>query len=178
MTAPIIGFPRGAGPMMVAYAQETGIDALGVDTQTPAAFARGVVPAGMALQGNLDPQLSSSAESRWRSRCVTRLQAFGGGPHIFNLGHGITPEASAGECRRAGAAGERRRVSAVPLETPSPKPEDRPGLRVMTSRRVAIILFNLGGPDSLKAVRPFLFNLFNDKAIIGVASRCAFSWRN
>ncbi len=37
----------------------------------------------------------------------------------------------------------------------------------MTSRRVAIILFNLGGPDGPKAVRPFLFNLFNDKAIIG-----------
>ncbi|MBX9746836.1 MAG: ferrochelatase [Hyphomonadaceae bacterium] len=36
----------------------------------------------------------------------------------------------------------------------------------MTSRRVAIILFNLGGPDNQDAVRPFLFNLFNDKAII------------
>ena len=38
----------------------------------------------------------------------------------------------------------------------------------MTSRRVAVILFNLGGPDSLGAVRPFLFNLFNDRAIIGL----------
>ena len=37
----------------------------------------------------------------------------------------------------------------------------------MTSRRVAIILFNLGGPDGQEAVRPFLFNLFNDPAIIG-----------
>lgn len=36
----------------------------------------------------------------------------------------------------------------------------------MTTRRVAVILMNLGGPDSLKAVRPFLFNLFNDRAII------------
>src|SRR5262245_42860987 len=33
-------------------------------------------------------------------------------------------------------------------------------------RKVAVILFNLGGPDSLAAVRPFLFNLFNDRAII------------
>src|SRR5688572_14798097 len=32
--------------------------------------------------------------------------------------------------------------------------------------RTAVILFNLGGPDDLKAVKPFLFNLFNDKAII------------
>src|SRR5262245_46937247 len=36
----------------------------------------------------------------------------------------------------------------------------------MTSRRVAVILFNLGGPDSLNAVQPFLFNLFNAPAII------------
>lgn len=59
-------------------------------------------------------------------------------------------------------------MSAVPLTNePSPDPDEGPGLRIMTSRRVAIILFNLGGPDSQKAVRPFLFNLFNDKAIIG-----------
>ncbi|MEL7028578.1 MAG: ferrochelatase [Pseudomonadota bacterium] len=35
-----------------------------------------------------------------------------------------------------------------------------------TNKRVAVVLFNLGGPDSLDAVRPFLFNLFNDGAII------------
>jgi ferrochelatase len=58
-------------------------------------------------------------------------------------------------------------MSAIPLEDEGPSPEKRPDLRVMTSRRVAIILFNLGGPDSPKAVRPFLFNLFNDRAIIG-----------
>jgi protoporphyrin/coproporphyrin ferrochelatase len=57
-------------------------------------------------------------------------------------------------------------MSAVPIEDDRPEP-DGPGLRIMTSRRVAIILFNLGGPDTQQAVRPFLFNLFNDKAIIG-----------
>jgi ferrochelatase len=36
--------------------------------------------------------------------------------------------------------------------------------------RTAVVLFNLGGPDSLEAVRPFLFNLFNDPAIIRVPS--------
>ena len=36
----------------------------------------------------------------------------------------------------------------------------------MTTQRIAVVLFNLGGPDSLRAVRPFLFNLFNDPAII------------
>jgi ferrochelatase len=44
----------------------------------------------------------------------------------------------------------------------------------MTSRRVAIILLNLGGPDSLRAVRPFLFNLFNDRAIIGAPQPVRF----
>lgn len=59
-------------------------------------------------------------------------------------------------------------MSAVPLEEPPPENEKTPDLRLMTSRRVAIILFNLGGPDTQAAVRPFLFNLFNDKAIVGL----------
>lgn len=57
-------------------------------------------------------------------------------------------------------------MSAIPVEREHDAPS--PGLRIMTSRRVAIILFNLGGPDKPEAVRPFLFNLFNDKAIIGL----------
>ncbi|NBV06319.1 MAG: ferrochelatase [Proteobacteria bacterium] len=36
------------------------------------------------------------------------------------------------------------------------------------SRKTAVILFNLGGPKNLESVEPFLFNLFNDKAIIGL----------
>lgn len=35
-------------------------------------------------------------------------------------------------------------------------------------KKIAVIIFNLGGPDSLEAVKPFLFNLFNDKYIIGL----------
>jgi len=58
-------------------------------------------------------------------------------------------------------------MSAMALES-EPVSKETPGLRIMTSRRVAIILFNLGGPDALSAVRPFLFNLFNDRAIIGM----------
>ena len=58
-------------------------------------------------------------------------------------------------------------MSAIPLENEA-APDDGPGIRLMTSRRVAIILFNLGGPDGQSAVQPFLFNLFSDKAIIGL----------
>jgi len=66
-------------------------------------------------------------------------------------------------------------MSAAPLEKPpSSEIQEGPNLRVMTSRRVAIILFNLGGPDSQEAVRPFLFNLFNDKAIIGLPQPIRF----
>ena len=63
-------------------------------------------------------------------------------------------------------------MSALPVEEPSDA--SRRNLRIMTSRRVAIILFNLGGPDSPEAVRPFLFNLFNDKAIIGAPQPIRF----
>ena len=59
-------------------------------------------------------------------------------------------------------------MSAAYDPSPSSETDKRPNLRVMTSRRVAIILFNLGGPDTPEAVRPFLFNLFNDPAIIGL----------
>ncbi|HWE99541.1 MAG TPA: uroporphyrinogen decarboxylase [Caulobacteraceae bacterium] len=88
---PVIGFPRGAGPHLARYAHETGVTALGVDTQTPAHFARAAAPAGMPLQGNLDPQaliVGGDVLAREARRVV---DAFRGGPHIFNLGHGITP---------------------------------------------------------------------------------------
>ncbi|RTK92330.1 MAG: ferrochelatase [Rickettsiales bacterium] len=40
--------------------------------------------------------------------------------------------------------------------------------KILNNKKLAIILFNLGGPDSLQAVKPFLFNLFNDKFIINL----------
>jgi uroporphyrinogen decarboxylase len=92
--APVIGFPRGAGAMLGRYARETGITALGVDTQTPASFAREQAPEGMALQGNLDPQLLAAGGAALEIGVREVLEAFRGGPHIFNLGHGITPEAT------------------------------------------------------------------------------------
>ncbi|HLZ83405.1 MAG TPA: uroporphyrinogen decarboxylase [Caulobacteraceae bacterium] len=92
VTAPVIGFPRGAGALIGRYARETGVTALGVDIQTPAAFARKEAPAGMALQGNLDPQLLIAGGAALETGARQVLEAFGGGPHIFNLGHGITPQ--------------------------------------------------------------------------------------
>ncbi len=94
VTAPIIGFPRGAGFNIAAYANETGVSALGADTQTPAGRAHEIAPEGMALQGNLDPQTLVVGGEALDQAARDVLIAFKRMPHIFNLGHGITPEAS------------------------------------------------------------------------------------
>jgi len=92
VTAPVIGFPRGAGPHLARYAHETGVTALGVDTQTPGPHARAVAPAGMPLQGNLDPMLLIAGGEPLSRGVAETIAAFRGSPHIFNLGHGITPQ--------------------------------------------------------------------------------------
>jgi uroporphyrinogen decarboxylase len=92
VTAPIIGFPRGSGALIGRYARETGVTALGVDTQTPAAFARREAPAGMPLQGNLDPQFLICGGQALRQETHRVVEDFRGSPHVFNLGHGITPQ--------------------------------------------------------------------------------------
>ncbi|MDZ4689913.1 uroporphyrinogen decarboxylase [Terricaulis sp.] len=94
VTVPIVGFPRGAGAQIGAYANETGINALGVDTQTTADFAFEVAPEGMALQGNLDPQTLVVGGNALEHAAREVLIAFKSAPHIFNLGHGITPQAT------------------------------------------------------------------------------------
>lgn len=94
VTVPIIGFPRGAGAQIGAYANETGVTALGVDTQTPAAFAIGAAPKGMPLQGNLDPLVLVVGGEALERAARGVIEAFKGAPHIFNLGHGITPDAT------------------------------------------------------------------------------------
>jgi uroporphyrinogen decarboxylase len=91
---PVIGFPRGGGALIAAYARETGVNALGVDTQTPAQFAMDAAPAGMALQGNLDPQAVVVGGAALENSVREVLGSFEGAPHIFNLGHGITPDAT------------------------------------------------------------------------------------
>jgi uroporphyrinogen decarboxylase len=94
VTAPVIGFPRGAGALIGRYARETGVSALGVDTQTPASFAREQALPNMPLQGNLDPQLVVAGGKALEQGVRDVLAAFKGALHIFNLGHGITPDAT------------------------------------------------------------------------------------
>lgn len=86
---PVIGFPKGAGEKLAAYARETGVDAIGLDETIDPLWAAGALPAGMPVQGNLDPLLllAGSADLETQARRV--LDAFAGRPHVFNLGHGI-----------------------------------------------------------------------------------------
>jgi uroporphyrinogen decarboxylase len=88
---PIVGFPRGAGMMYADYARETGVDAVGLDTGLPLAFAQ-ALQARLPVQGNLDPQLLVVGGEAMRRGARAIVAALGGGPFVFNLGHGIVPE--------------------------------------------------------------------------------------
>jgi uroporphyrinogen decarboxylase len=89
---PIIGFPRLAGPMLAEYAQRTGVQALGLDTTMDLRWAAGAVPAGMALQGNLDPLALVAGGAALEAEARANLAAMRGRPFVFNLGHGIVPQ--------------------------------------------------------------------------------------
>jgi uroporphyrinogen decarboxylase len=85
----IIGFPKGAGGKLVAYALETGVDALGLDETVDPRWADAELPEGLPVQGNLDP-LALIAGGEELDQAVDRiLGAFASRPHVFNLGHGI-----------------------------------------------------------------------------------------
>jgi uroporphyrinogen decarboxylase len=86
---PIIGFPKGAGGKLAAYARETGIDAIGIDETVDPAWANSVLPAGMPVQGNLDPLALIAGGPQLEDAVRHITSAFSGRPHIFNLGHGI-----------------------------------------------------------------------------------------
>ena len=89
---PVILFTKGAGPLLADMA-ETGCDALGVDWTTDLAQAREYVQDKVALQGNLDPATLRESPEVIRQGVADVLASYGDGPgHVFNLGHGITPD--------------------------------------------------------------------------------------
>ncbi len=89
--APVIGFPRGAAGNLPAYARATGGNVLGLDYATPLGFAA-ELPAGLGVQGNLDPLRLLAGGEQMDNRVRQIVAAFRDRPHIFNLGHGIVPE--------------------------------------------------------------------------------------
>ena len=86
---PIIGFPKGAGAKLPAYARETGVDAVGVDETQDPRWVHRELPDGLPVQGNLDPLLLISGGNELEEAARDVLAAFEGRPHVFNLGHGI-----------------------------------------------------------------------------------------
>jgi uroporphyrinogen decarboxylase len=89
---PIIGFPKGSGGKLPAYARETGVDAVGLDETVDPAWAHASLPDGLPVQGNLDPLALIAGGAALDSAARRVLDAFAERPHIFNLGHGILPD--------------------------------------------------------------------------------------
>ena len=88
---PVMGFPRGAGLNALRYAKATGITAIAAGTDTPMDKFRERLPKNMPYQGNLDPlALRIGGDVLWRA--VQTVLDSASGPHIFNLGHGVTPD--------------------------------------------------------------------------------------
>jgi uroporphyrinogen decarboxylase len=89
---PVILFTKGAGALLAEMAK-TGCDALGVDWTTDLAEARRLSGDKVALQGNLDPATMLESPSMIEEGVARVLASYGDGPgHVFNLGHGITPD--------------------------------------------------------------------------------------
>lgn len=90
--ARVIAFAKGAGLLLKDYRQKTGADAIGLDWTVPLSFAAELQKDG-PVQGNLDP-MRVVAGGRALDEGIDRiLDKLGHGPLIFNLGHGITPQA-------------------------------------------------------------------------------------
>jgi len=89
---PIIGFPKGAGGKLPAYARETGVDALGLDETVDPVWANANLPRDIPVQGNLDPLALIAGGETLEGEVEAILLAFPERPHIFNLGHGILPD--------------------------------------------------------------------------------------
>ncbi|KIU26418.1 uroporphyrinogen decarboxylase [Sphingomonas melonis] len=85
----IIGFPKGAGGKLPAYARETGVDAIGLDETVDPTWADAVLPQGLPVQGNLDPLALLAGGAALDAGIDRVLSAFRDRPHVFNLGHGI-----------------------------------------------------------------------------------------
>lgn len=91
--AKIIAFAKGAGMNLRHYRQKTGADMIGLDWSVPLSFAADLQKDG-PVQGNLDPMRVVAGGIALDEGIDAILQALGHGPLVFNLGHGITPEAN------------------------------------------------------------------------------------
>ena len=96
ITQPLIGFPKGIGEGLLRYCELSGIRAVGIDHGTDIGWAAKTLPDDIVLQGNLDPLTLIAAGEKMKDAVISILDACSNRPHIFNLGHGITPETPVG----------------------------------------------------------------------------------
>ena len=90
---PIIAFPREAGDGYIGFAAATGADCVAIDNSVSPEWAAEHVQVSGCVQGNLAPHHMVSGGPALVEATRAVVQAFRKGPHIFNLGHGITPDA-------------------------------------------------------------------------------------
>jgi uroporphyrinogen decarboxylase len=91
VTLPVIGFPRGAGALAETYADAGLTDAVALDVQATAAQGR-AIQKRKPIQGALDPLLLRAGGPELERRIDQMIEAWGQGPYVFNLGHGILPD--------------------------------------------------------------------------------------
>jgi len=90
---PLIAFPRGAGEKYIGFAKFTGADCVALDNSVSATWSVKHVQCDGPVQGNLASSHMVSGGQALVDETRAIVEAFKAGPHIFNLGHGITPDA-------------------------------------------------------------------------------------
>ena len=91
---PIIAFPREADQNYIGFAKATGADCVAIDNSVSANWAAENVQVDGCVQGNLAPSHMVTGGQALVDETRRIVNAFSNGPHIFNLGHGITPDAN------------------------------------------------------------------------------------
>jgi uroporphyrinogen decarboxylase len=88
---PVIGFPRGSGASLWGYAHSVPVQGVGIDTSVPLEVGK-ALQAVRTIQGSLDPLLLRAGGAALDARVEALFEAWGQGPWVFNLGHGIVPD--------------------------------------------------------------------------------------
>ncbi len=97
---PVIAFPREAGDNYIGFAKATGADCVALDNSISADWAAENVQVDGCVQGNLAPHHMVTGGQELVDETRRIVKAFSNGPHIFNLGHGITPDADPDNVQR------------------------------------------------------------------------------
>ena len=90
---PVIVFPRGIGPMYKKFAMVKEFDCVAVDSSIDLDWAKKNIQKEIVIQGNLDPAYLVSGGKELVEGTLNIVNKFSASGHIFNLGHGITPDA-------------------------------------------------------------------------------------